>query len=69
MYVGQMARYYGLPRADFAKCVFRGGVPVYYQSYVFKTYENHSYSWRNYTENWDIYDWKRVLERAEGDLL
>ena len=69
MYVGQMARYYELPRADFAKCVFRGGVPVYYQSYVFKTYENHSYSWRDYTENWDIYDWKRILERAEGDLL
>ena len=69
MYVGQMARYYELPRVDFAKCVFRGGIPVYYQSYVFKTYENHSYSWRDYTENWDIYDWKRVLERAEGDLL
>ena len=68
MYADQMARYYELPRADFAKCLFRGGVPVYYQSYVFKTYENHSYSWGEYTENWDIYDWKRVFERAKGDL-
>lgn len=68
MYADRMARYYELPRADFAKCVFRGGVPVYYQSYVFKTYENHSYSWGEYTENWDIYDWKRVFERAKGDL-
>lgn len=68
-YVHIMERYYELPRAEFAKCVFRGGVPVYFQSYVFKTYENHNLTWREYTKDWNIYDWKRVLERAKGDLL
>lgn len=68
-YVHIMERYYEFPRAEFAKCVFRGGVPVYFQSYVFKTYENHNLTWREYTKDWDIYDWKRILERAEGDLL
>lgn len=67
-YVHIMERYYDMHRADFAKCVFRGGVPVYYQSYVFKTYENHDLTWREYTKDWNIYDWKRILERAEGDL-
>lgn len=67
-YVHIMERYYDMPRADFAKCVFRGGVPVYYQSYVFKTYENHNLTWRDYTKEWTIYDWKRIIERAGGDL-
>lgn len=67
-YVHIMERYYEFPRAEFAKCVFRGGVPVYFQSYVFKTYENHNLTWREYTKDWDIYDWKRILDRAKGDL-
>ncbi len=67
-YVHIMERYYEMSRADFAKCVFRGGVPVYFQSYVFKTYENHKLTWREYTRDWNVYDWKRILERAEGDL-
>ena len=63
-----MERYYDFPRAEFAKCVFRGGVPVYFQSYVFKTYENHNLTWREYTKDWNIYDWKRILDRAKNDL-
>lgn len=69
MYADQLSRYLGLSRAEFAKCVFHNGVPTYFQSYVFKTYEKHDLSWGEYTENWDVYDWKRVIERAKGDLL
>ena len=67
-YAHIMERYYEFPRAEFAQCVFRGGVPVYFQSYVFKTYENHNLTWREYTKDWDIYDWKRILDRVKNDL-
>lgn len=68
-YADRFKRYYELTRAEFAQAVFHGGVPVYFQSYIFKTYENHNLTWADYTINWTIYDWKRILERAEGDLL
>ena len=68
-YADHFKRYYELTRAEFAQAVFHGGVPVYFQSYIFKTYENHNLTWTDYTANWTIYDWKRILERAEGDLL
>lgn len=63
-----MAYFRSIPRGEFANAVFRRGIPVYYQSYVFKTYENPDYKWEEYTQEWDIYKWRTILERAEGDL-
>lgn len=68
-YVHIMERYYELSRLEFAECVFRGGVPVYFQTYVFKTYKNHMLTWREYTKDWDIYAWKRLLEQSKKDLI
>lgn len=63
-----MEPYYNLNRAEFAKCVFKGAIPPYYQTFVFKTYENHLLTWAEYTKDWDTYAWERILARSEGDF-
>ena len=68
-YKEHFQRYYDLPRAEFAKCLFRGGAPAYYHSFIFKTYENHQLTWNDYTATWDIHKWRNIFERAEGDLV
>lgn len=62
-----MSEYWSIPRAQFAKFVF-ARVPVYYQSFVFKTYENHDLTWEEYTSNWDNNKWRALYERALPDL-
>lgn len=64
-----MTFYYSFPRADFARLVANRRVPVYLQSYIFKTYTNNDLTWEEYTKDWDIHKWKTLIERAGGDLL
>ena len=68
-YLEHFQRYYDLPRAEFAKCLLRGGAPAYYHSFIFKTYENHQLTWKDYTATWDIHKWRNIYERAKGDLV
>lgn len=63
----ELSNYYSLSRKEFAQSVFRR-VPVYLQSYVFSTYENREMTWEEYTQNWDIYRWKNIYERASTDI-
>lgn len=64
----EMAYYRSLSRGEFANIVFRRGIPVYLQAYVFKTYENPNLKWEDYTQEWDIYKWRNIIDRAKGDL-
>ena len=68
MHIERLSVYYSLTRPEFAKVIFNSGVPSYYQSFIFKTYENRQLTWKEYTQDWDIFAWRRVLDRAEKDL-
>lgn len=64
-----MESFYGLTRKEFAQLVAKRGIPVYLQSFVFKTYENHKLLWKDYTSDWDVMKWKNIYNRAKVDLI
>lgn len=35
-----------------------------FQSFVFRCYEDHSMTWKKYTEDWDINRWKNFMEKV-----
>ena len=54
--------FWDYPRKDFAASI---DVLKPFQSFVFRCYEDHSMTWKKYTEDWDIHAWERMLERVE----
>ena len=69
IYKDSMKIFYSKPRKEFATILFNKGVPKYLQTFIFKTYENHDLSWKEYTKEWDIIQWKSLYDRAESDLI
>jgi hypothetical protein len=49
-------------RKDFAASI---DVTKPFQSFIFRCYEDHSMTWKKFTENWDIHAWERMIERVE----
>lgn len=50
------------PRKDFAASI---DVIKPFQSFVYRCYEDHSMTWKKYTEDWDIHAWEHMIERVE----
>ena len=48
-------------RKDFVASI---DVQKEFQHFVFRCYENHTMTWKKYTEDWDIYKWKKFMERV-----
>ena len=54
--------FWDYPRKDFAESI---DVIKPFQSFVFRCYEDHSMTWTEYTKDWDIHAWERMLERVD----
>lgn len=52
---------------DYSRKDFAASVDVIkpFQSFIFRCYEDHSMTWKKYTEDWDIHTWERMIERVE----
>ena len=52
---------------DYSRKDFSASIDVIkpFQSFVYRCYEDHSMTWKKYTENWDIHAWERMIERVE----
>ena len=52
---------------DYSRKDFAASIDVIkpFQSFVYRCYEDHSMTWKKYTENWDIHAWERMIERVE----
>lgn len=51
---------------DYSRKDFAASIDVFkpFQSFVFRCYEDHSTTWKKYTEDWDIYRWKNFMEKV-----
>lgn len=52
---------------DYSRKDFAANIDVFkpFQPFVFRCYEDHSMTWKKYTEDWDIHAWERMIERVE----
>lgn len=52
---------------DYSRKDFAASIDVIkpFQSFIFRCYEDHSMTWKKFTENWDIHAWERMIERVE----
>ena len=52
---------------DYSRKDFAASIDVIkpFQSFIFRCYEDHSMTWKKYTEDWDIHAWERMIERVE----
>ena len=52
---------------DYTRKDFAASIDVIkpFQSFIFRCYEDHSMTWKKFTENWDIHAWERMIERVE----
>ena len=53
----------------FARKDFAANIEVQkeFQSFVFRCYENHAMTWKEYVKDWDIFKWKKFMERVITD--
>lgn len=52
---------------DYSRKDFAASIDVIkpFQSFIFRCYEDHSMTWKKFTENWDIHAWERMIEKVE----
>lgn len=52
---------------DYSRKDFAASIDVIkpFQSFIFRCYEDHSMTWAEYTKDWDIHAWERMIERVE----
>ena len=51
---------------DYSRKDFAASIDVIkpFQSFIFRCYEDHSMTWKKFTENWDVHAWERMIERV-----
>ena len=52
---------------DYSRKDFAASIDVIkpFQSFIFRCYEDHSMTWKKFTENWDIHAWEHMIEKVE----
>ena len=50
---------------DYSRKDFAASIDVIkpFQSFIFRCYEDHSMTWKKYTEDWDVFKWKKFMEK------
>jgi len=48
-------------RKDFAASI---DVQKEFQSFIFYCYQDHNLTWKKYTEDWDVFKWKKFMEKV-----
>ena len=48
-------------RKDFAASI---DVQKEFKSFIFYCYQDHNLTWKKYTENWDVFKWKKFMEKV-----
>ena len=61
---GNTSAFWNYSRKDFAASI---DTIKPFQSFVFRCYEDHSMTWKKYTEDWDINRWKNFMEKVIFD--
>ena len=51
---------------DYSRKDFAANIDVIkpFQSFIFRCYENHAMTWKKYTEDWDVFKWKKFMEKV-----
>ena len=43
-------------------------VPKLFQTFIFRCYENYSLTWKDFTNNWDLNKWKKVISNESIEI-
>ena len=51
---------------DYTRKDFAANIEVQkeFQSFIFRCYENHTMTWKEYVKDWDVLKWKKFMERV-----
>lgn len=57
--------FWDYPRKDFVAQI---EVPKLFQTFIFRCYENHSLTWKDFTKDWDLNKWKKVISNESIEI-
>lgn len=62
IYKENTSLFWDLTRKDFVMYI---DVPYVFNSFVFKCYENHELTWKDFVKGWDYFKWKSFFKKCE----